>query len=191
MRSILFIIVRTYRKKLQCNYPRNKKLFLEILLCLLNLHQIWSIFFKKNNLITYVFPKLRTAKNVLREMFKKPRFRTSFDGQHANASQTLLKSARKHYYHIFLSLWVKWSWKMSLLVILEILGLFVSTLTGVLFGIVRSDHKQFKRNFIRNTKLNFWIFYTISEIYFNFPTFQKKEEPQSQCIPEIMDCDRR
>ena len=71
-------------------------------------------------------------------MFKKPCFRTLFDGQHANASQTLLKSARKHYYHIFLSLWVKWSWKLSLLVISEILGLFVSTLTA--------DNKRSRRD---------------------------------------------
>ena len=37
---------------------------------------------------------------------------------------------RQHFYRIFLSIWGKQNWKMSLLVICEILGLFVNTLTA-------------------------------------------------------------
>ena len=63
-------------------------------------------------------------------MSKKPRFRTLFNSQHAKGSQTLLKSAREHFYYISVTLLEKWSWKMSPLVISEILGLFVNTLTA-------------------------------------------------------------
>ena len=55
-------------------------------------------------LIAYVFPKLRTAKDVVRRMSKKHRFGISFDSQHVKGSQTLLKSVPQHFYHIFLSL---------------------------------------------------------------------------------------
>ena len=72
-------------------------------------------------LIAYVFPKLRTANNMVRKMSKNSRFRTPFDKQHGKRSQTLLKSARQHLDHIYCSLWKKLSWKKHLLVICKIL----------------------------------------------------------------------
>ena len=53
--------------------------------------------------IAYVFSKLRTVKDVVRQMPKKPRFRTPFDIQHAECSQKLVKSAWQHLYYIFQS----------------------------------------------------------------------------------------
>ena len=59
-------------------------------------------YFEKNmTLKVYIFPKLRSAKDVLRQVFKKPRFRKPFDSQDAKGSQTLLESPRQHFYHIF------------------------------------------------------------------------------------------
>ena len=55
-------------------------------------------------LIVYVFPKLQTAKDVVRQMSKKPRFRKPFDSQRVKLSQKLVKSAWQHFYHIFSSL---------------------------------------------------------------------------------------
>ena len=78
------------------------------------------------NLIAHAFPKLRSAKEVVGKMSKKPRFRTSFESRHAKRSQKLLKSTRQHFYQIFLSLREKWSWTISLSVISEILRLFVN-----------------------------------------------------------------
>ena len=49
----------------------------------------------------YVFPKLQTEKDVVREMSKKTRFRRPFNKLHGKRSQTLLKSARQHLYHIY------------------------------------------------------------------------------------------
>ena len=61
-------------------------------------------------------------------MSEKLRFRTPCDSQHATGSQILLKSARRHFYHIFPSQWGNFTSKMSLLVISEILVLFINTL---------------------------------------------------------------
>ena len=52
-------------------------------------------------LIAYVFPKLQTGKNLVKQMSKKPRFGTPLDSQHVKGSQTLAKSAATHFYHIF------------------------------------------------------------------------------------------
>ena len=45
--------------------------------------------------------KVRTAKDVVIKISKKPYFRTSFDSHHAKGSQTLLKSTRWDFYCIF------------------------------------------------------------------------------------------
>ena len=51
-------------------------------------------------LIAYLFPKLRTAKNVLRYMSKKSRFKGPFDRQHGKRVQTLFRSEPQYRYHI-------------------------------------------------------------------------------------------
>ena len=50
--------------------------------------------------IADLFPKLRTAKNVVRYLSKKPRFKGPFDRQHGKRVQTLLRSEPQHCYHI-------------------------------------------------------------------------------------------
>ena len=59
-----------------------------------------------------------------------PHFTTLFDIQNAKRSQTQLKSGQQHFSYIFPSVWSKESWKMDLLVISEILGLFVNTMSA-------------------------------------------------------------
>ena len=48
---------------------------------------------KKITFIANIFPKLRTAKDLVRKMPKKPCFRTPFNSQHFKESQKFLKSA--------------------------------------------------------------------------------------------------
>ena len=79
--------------------------------------------------IANVIPKLQTAKDVVRQISKKSRFRKPFDSQHVKASESLVASTRQRFYHNFSSLWAKLSWEISLLVICEIWGVFVNTLT--------------------------------------------------------------
>ena len=47
-----------------------------------------------------LFPKLRTAKNVVRYLSKKSRFKGPFDRQHGKRVQTLLRTEPQHCYHI-------------------------------------------------------------------------------------------
>ena len=54
---------------------------------------------KKMTIIAYVFPKSESKE--VKKMFKNNSFKTPFDSQHDKGSQTLLKSAPKHFYHIF------------------------------------------------------------------------------------------
>ena len=53
-------------------------------------------------LIADVFLKLQSAKGVVTQMSKKSKI--PFDSHHIEWSQTLLKSARQHFYHILSSL---------------------------------------------------------------------------------------
>ena len=64
----------------------------------------------------------------LDKYLKKPPFRTPFNSQHVKGPQTLVKSVWQHVYDNSSSGQVKFIWKMSLLVIGEILAAFVSTL---------------------------------------------------------------
>ena len=111
------------------NYLRNGKLFLNFLFHLWNLHQILKIFEKKMIAITNVFPKLKTAKDLVKKLSRKGRFRTSFDSQNVNGCQTLVKSTWEHFYHIFGSLQREMAWKVSPLLKFETLVVFVNTLT--------------------------------------------------------------
>ena len=67
---------------------------------------------------------------VVTSMSKSHYFRTRFGRQHVSEFETLLKSARQHYYRIFPGIWDKLSWKKSVLVRSEMLGLFFNTLTA-------------------------------------------------------------
>ena len=65
-------------------------------------------------------------------MPKRSCFRTPFGCQCVHRSQTLLKHARQHFSRNFLLMSDKWSWKKSLLVRSDILGLCFNTLTAYL-----------------------------------------------------------
>ena len=51
--------------------------------------------------IAYIFLKLKTAKEMVRKMSKKPRFKTPFDSQHPKGYQTLLRSAESTFTVLF------------------------------------------------------------------------------------------
>ena len=147
MTSIFFVISRMYLNQFKRNYLKNKKLFLNFLLHFWNHHQFLNIFKLKMVLIADAFPKLGTSKVMVRIMSKKHHFRTPFNSQHVKGSQTLLKSARQHFYHFLPSLWsdgIKFSWKVFLLLIFEILGAHWKPMTRILFVIVRIYGNQFK-----------------------------------------------
>ena len=99
--SILFRIVRIGHSLFKSNYLKKEKLFLSFLSHLWNIHQVLNIFKKKKIVIANVFWKLQTVKDLVRQLSKKRRLRTSFDSQHVKGFQTLVKSAWQHFYDIF------------------------------------------------------------------------------------------
>ena len=50
-----------------------------------------ELFQKKMTLIAYVFPKLPTTKNVLRQMSKSFRFRERLDRRHSKSAEALIQ----------------------------------------------------------------------------------------------------
>ena len=125
-------------------------------------------------------------------MSKKVCFRTALDSQHVTASQILLQSAPQQFYHILLSLWVELSWKISLLVISEILGLFVNTLSPdeeCSLG-NRDNSSQSGQMPLSKKQETFLEFVAvILKPISNFEHFkEKKHDPHRLCIPEIIDC---
>ena len=71
-------------------------------------------------------------------MSKDSHLRTCSSSQDVKGPETLLKLSPPSFHHIVLQLWQKLSFKMSALLISDILGLFVNTLT--------SCHKYSLRN---------------------------------------------
>ena len=130
MARLLLKVVRICNSLFKCNFLRNKKLFLNFFFDSRILHQILNILKEKMIVIANVFPKLQTVKNLIRPISKKRRFRTRFDSQHFKASEIFVKSPWEHFYHVFASFSGKLIWKISPLVLGEILGVFVNTLTA-------------------------------------------------------------
>ena len=94
-------------------------------------------------LIADVFPNLRTAKNVVRSMYKNARFRREYENQDGKPAQTLLKLERQHLYHIYWSMWNQLTYKKSHLVIYKIFRLFVNTLTADdKFSLLNTDNSM-------------------------------------------------
>ena len=87
-----------------------------------------NIFKKKVTLKAYVFPKLRTPKDVVRWMFRKSHLRRLLDRQDGKRVQTLF-NINDSTLTMFIDLLSWMSWKKSLLVTCKIFRLFVNTLT--------------------------------------------------------------
>ena len=127
-------------------------------------------------LIADVFPKLRTSENVVRLVSKKSHFIGPFHKQDSKWDQILLKSEEQNLWHIYWSVWI-FSWKKSLIVILNILRLLFNTLT---FGLKYSLLKRYnltrpiqmqlsqKQKIFLNFSWHFWLLDDILNI------FQKK-----------------
>ena len=110
------LLSRETQNQCRCNYLRKTKIFLNIFLCFWNLDEILNIFKKKTmTIIAYVFPKLQTAKDAVREVSKKSRFRRNFDKLHGKRSKSLLKSEGQDLYRIYWWLWTQLSWKKTLI----------------------------------------------------------------------------
>ena len=57
-------------------------------------------FRKKRSFIAYVFPKVPTTKNVLRQMSKSSRFREAVDTRHGKWAEALIQYKSQRLYHL-------------------------------------------------------------------------------------------
>ena len=123
-------------------------------------------------------------------MSKKSRFRGPFDKQHGKRAQALLKSASQHLYHIHRSLPRKLSWKKSLLLTCQILGLLVNTLAADEKYLVLHRNNltvPIQIQLSKKQKKISKFFAAFLESKLDFEHFEKKDDPHSFCISEITD----
>ena len=130
MQSILLNITRICDSKFKCNYLKHQNLFLIFLLDFWNLYQTSNILKKNVMVIGNVFPKLQTVKNFVTPLGKKRCFGTRFDTQHDKVSQILPNSPWKRFHHVLSSFWEKFIWKISPVLLGEILRMFFNLLTA-------------------------------------------------------------
>ena len=87
-------------------------------------------FENKDDPHTFFISKITYPENVVIQISKKSHFRGPIDNQRSKRAQELLKSASHDLYHIHRSMSGQLSWKESLLVTCQILGLLVNILAA-------------------------------------------------------------
>ena len=142
-----------------------------------NLHQILNIVKEKMIVIANGFPILQTVKNLPGPLSKNRPFRTGFDSQHMKASQILATSLWERFYDVFSWFSTNLIWKMSPLVLGELLMVFVNTLIADDQYPVQ-DWKNLQlliqMHLSEKRKKKFSIFSSISRIYIKFAAFSQK-----------------
>ena len=151
-------------------------------------------FQKKVSFTPGVFPILQTPKNEVKQISKKSTFRAPFEKQHVKGDQTLSKFERHHLYHIYWSLWRLLSWKKSLVVTCKVLRMFIHILTtNEKCSLLNRDNltHPIRMQLSQKQKKKSQFVSTFLKSIFNFEYFEKKDNPQSWCIPEITDSVKR
>ena len=123
-------------------------------------------------------------------MSKNSRLRGPFDKQHGKRAQALLKSASQHLYHIHRSLPRKLSWKKSLLLTCQILGLLVNTLaTDEKYPVLNRDNLTIPIQMLLSQKRKIFSEFLAAFLKsrLNFEHFEQKDDPHRFCISKITD----
>ena len=90
MTSISLLVETIESAQFRCNYLKNKR-FYQFFFAFFESPLNFKHFQKKLTLIAYVFPKLTTTKNVLRQMSKSSRFREPLDKRHGKRAEALIQ----------------------------------------------------------------------------------------------------
>ena len=115
---------------------------------------------------------------------------TPFHSKRVHGSQTLLKSPLQHLYPNFRLIWKKFSWKTSLLVRSQILGLFGNTFSA---DHMYSCHRwekfpQYIQTLLSEKRRTFAVFsIAFLESTQNFSHLQKKDQLYSFIVWEVID----
>ena len=76
---------------IQMHLSQKQKIFCEVFSAFVESALNSEHFQKKRTFIAYVFPKLPTTKNLLRQMSKSSRFREPVDRRHGKWAETLIQ----------------------------------------------------------------------------------------------------
>ena len=76
---------------IQMNLPQKEKIFSQFFSAFFESALNSEHFQKKRTIIAYVFPKLPTTKNVLRQMSKSSRFREPVDRRYSRWAEALIQ----------------------------------------------------------------------------------------------------
>ena len=115
-------------------------------------------------------------------------FRTPFQSQGVHRSQTLLKPSLQQFYSNFPLIQDKLSWKTSLLVRSEILGLFgntLTTITSVLVIVEGNSRNKFKRYYLKNGKHFLTFLFHFCNLYEILRISQQKDQLHSFNISKV------
>ena len=123
-------------------------------------------------------------------MPKEYRIREPFDKQHGQSAQALLKSVSYHLYHIHWSLPSQLSWKKSLLLTCQILGLLVNTLAAdEKYPFPNTDNltTPIQMQLSKKQKSFSQFFASFLKSRLNFKYFEKKDDPHRFSISQTTD----
>ena len=153
-----------------------------------------NIFKKRMTLIRYLFLRLPPAKNVVRYMSKKSRFRLPFQKENGKRVSTLFKSEQEHLRHIYCSTGRQFSGTQSLLVIWKSLRLFVNTMSAFdKWSLPNRDNLMQPIHMHLSQKLKTFsrFFNVFSKSRLSFEYFQKKDDAHSLFISDATACEKR
>ena len=122
--------LQNFHQQLRTRLSLKRKAFSRFFIALLKCTSSLEHFEKKMTLLAEGLSKLLTPRKLDTQMSKMPYIRKRFGKQRVSMYEILLKSARHHYYRMLPSICDKLSWKKSVFVRSEMLGLFVNTLTA-------------------------------------------------------------
>ena len=91
MTSIPLLVETIECTQLRCIYLKKEKIFSQFFSEFFESALNFEHFQKKMTLMAYVFPKLPTTKNLLRQMSKSSRFREPVDWRHGKWAEALIQ----------------------------------------------------------------------------------------------------
>ena len=123
-------------------------------------------------------------------MSKNSRLKGPFDKLHFKGAQAVLKSSSQHLYAIDSSLPSQYTWKKSLLLTCQILGLLVNTFaTDEKYPVLNKDTLtiRIQMQLSKKQKVFAQFFAAFSKCKISFEYFEKNDEPHRFCISVITD----
>ena len=147
-------------------------------------------FDKKDDPHRFSISGITDSENVIIQMYKNSRFRGPLEKKHGKRAEPLSKSASQHVHHIHWSLPRQLSWKKSLFLTYQILGLVVNTLpVDETYPVLNRDNLTIHIQMEFSQKKNFFsqFFAPFLKSTLNFKYLKLKADPHKFCIFEITD----